>query len=258
MLRFAANLTMLYTEYPFFERFDRAAAAGFSAVEFFFPYGEPAQRYLDALKRNQQELVLFNLPLGDWDAGDRGFAAQPGRRDEFRAAVGQAVAYGQALRPPRINCPSGPAETGRAPYPTLADNMAYAANALKEIGIQLVVEPINTHDVPGAVVSSVQAAVELFEQVDSDNIAVQYDVYHSVMAGEDPLAIIPAFIDRIAHIQISDVPGRHQIGTGAVDFDRIFNLIDNSGYDGWVSLEYHPRGDTDASFARLREMGLLG
>ncbi len=257
MLRFAANLTMLYTEYPLFERFDRAADVGFTAVEFFFPYGEPAEKYLDALERNHQELVLFNLPLGDWDAGDRGFAAQPGRRDEFRTAVAQAVAYGKALRPPRINCPSGPAAQGQAPYPTLVDNMTYAANALKDIGIQLVVEPINTNDVPGAVISSVQAAVDLFDQVDSDNIAVQYDVYHSVRAGEDPFKIIPAFIDRIAHIQISDVPGRHQIGTGAVDFEKLFTLLDNSGYDGWVSLEYHPQGATDASFNQLRQMGLL-
>lgn len=258
MLRFAANLTMLYPEYPFFERFDRAADAGFRAVEFFFPYGTPAEKFSETLSRNDQQLVLFNMPLGDWEAGDRGFAAQPGRKAEFCTALTQAVEYARALRPPRINCPSGPVQHGTTPYPTLYENMTMMANAFKDIGIQLVVEPINHNDVPGAVISTVEQAIALIDRVDSDNIAVQYDLYHSIRAGEDPYSVLATHMDRIAHIQISDVPGRHQPGSGAVDFEKLFTLIDSSGYQGWVSLEYHPDGPTDDSLAALRRMGVLG
>ncbi len=258
MLRFAANLTMLYPEYPFFERFDRAAEAGFKAVEFFFPYGTAANKFSDVLARNAQELVLFNMPLGNWDAGDRGFAAQPARKAEFQAGIAQAVEYGKALHPPRINCPSGPLQPESAPYPTLIENMTMMANAFKDIGIQLVVEPINHNDVPGAVISTVEQALALFDKVDSDNIAVQYDLYHSIRAGEDPFEVLGTHMERIAHIQIADVPGRHQPGSGAVDFEKLFTLIDNSGYQGYVSLEYHPHGPTDDSLMALRRMGVLG
>ncbi|QCT19083.1 TIM barrel protein [Jejubacter calystegiae] len=258
MLRFAANLTMLYPEYPFLERFDRAAADGFQAVEFFFPYGTPAETFSQALERNQQELVLFNMPLGDWDAGERGFASQPSRCDDFRAGLDQAVAYGKALRPPRINCPSGPEGNDAQPWPTLVENMTMAARALADIDVQLVVEPINRNDVPGAVISNVEQALALFEKVDSDNIAIQFDLWHSLRAGEDPFSVLKSHMDRIAHIQIADVPGRHQPGTGEVDFEKLFTLIDNSGYQGWVSLEYHPQGGTQESFSTLRQMGILG
>lgn len=257
MLRFAANLTMLYTEYPFYERFDRAAEAGFEAVEFFFPYGLESADIQQALDRNQQQLVLFNMPLGDWDAGDRGFAAQPARREEFRRAIDQAVSYGQQLKPPRINCPSGPAAGQGDPLPTLRENFALAASALKAHDIQLVLEPINHGDVPGAVISGVEQAVRLFDQIGSDNLAVQYDLWHSLRAGEDPYRVLPTFIDRIAHIQIADVPGRHQPGSGEVDFERLFTLLDNLNYAGWVSLEFHPQGATDASFTHLRQLGVL-
>ncbi|TKI05988.1 hydroxypyruvate isomerase family protein [Martelella alba] len=257
MIRLAANLTMLYEEYDFFDRFNKAAEDGFKAVEFFFPYGLDAEKINSLIQKNQQELVLFNMPLGDWDAGDRGFAAQPARKEEFRGAIEQAVKYGRLLQPPRINCPSGPSEDNAASWSTLKENFEMAAESLKGIGIKLVVEPINHNDVPHALISNVAQAVKFFDSMQTDNIFVQYDLYHSIRAGEDPYAVLKSHIDRIDHIQIADVPGRHQIGTGAVDFEKFFGLLDNLGYQGWISLEYHPEGNTSDSFQKIRKLGLL-
>lgn len=257
MIRLAANLTMLYEEYDFFDRFTKASEDGFKAVEFFFPYGLDAEKINSLLKENQQELVLFNMPLGDWDAGDRGYAAQQARKKEFYGAIEQAVKYGRLLQPPRINCPSGPSEDNAVSWKTLKDNFELAAESLKNIGIKLVVEPINHNDVPHALISNVAQAVKLFDSMQTDNIFVQYDLYHSIRAGEDPFSVLKTYIDRIDHIQIADVPGRHQMGTGAVDFDKFFSLLENLNYKGWVSLEYHPDGTTSDSLRKIREMGLL-
>lgn len=257
MIRLAANLTMLYEEVDFFDRFEKAAQDGFEAVEFFFPYGLDAEKINSLIKVNKQELVLFNMPLGDWDAGDRGFAAQPARKNEFHAAIDQAVNYGMALKPPRINCPSGPAEDNNVSWQTLKENFELAAESFKKIGVKLVVEPINHNDVPHALISHVAQAVKFFDTLNTDNIYVQYDLYHSIRTGEDPYSVLESYLDRIDHIQIADVPGRHQMGTGDVDFDRFFGLLDKRGYQGRVSLEYHPEGATSESFKKIREMGLL-
>lgn len=257
MPKLAANLTMLFTEYPVLERFDRAAAAGFTGVEFLFPYVETPGTVMNALTSNGLELVLFNLPAGDWAAGDRGLAAQPSRRDEFAEGLKLAVEYATALRPPRINCLAGKLAPDEDALAVLAENVEMAAGALEQVGVHLTLEPVNTFDVPGFALPTTQSALDLISALDSGNVGLQYDIYHAQRMGEDPFGFIKEHGGEISHIQIADVPGRHQPGTGDVDFDRLFRLIDASGYDGWVSLEYIPDGPTEDGFGLLREMGLL-
>ncbi len=257
MPRLAANLTMLFTEYPFLERFDRAAAAGFKGVEVLFPYTEEPSAIESALKRNDLELVLFNLPAGEWGKGDRGLAASPERREEFGRGLLQAVKYALVLHPPRINCLAGIAGESAASDAVLVANVHFAAEALAAVGVQLVIEPINDLDIPDFAIPTTRAALELIAEVESTNVGLQYDVYHSIRKGEDPFAIIPEQIEHISHIQVADVPGRHQPGTGAIDFVRLFDVIDQTGYANWVSLEYIPVGSTEASLAYLRDRHFL-
>ncbi len=257
MTRIAANLTMLFREHPFLERFDRAAEAGFTGVEFFFPYGHDHDAIADAVERNGLDLVLFNLPVGDYAAGERGFVAQEGREAEFAHAVERGVASASRLRPDRVNTPSGPAPDEPASYERLRANLALAADALEAVGSALVVEPICRLDVPGALISTTAAAARLLEEIDRPSVGIQYDVYHSLRAGEDVFEVLDTYLPLIHHIQISDVPGRHQPGTGSVDFDRFFEVMGSSTYTGWVSLEYHPEGPTLESLDWFRERGLL-
>ena len=257
MTRIAANLTMMFREHPFLERFDRAAEAGFTGVEFFFPYAHDHDAIADAVERNGLELVLFNLPVGDYDAGERGVVAQEGREAEFAMAVEQGVASASRLHPYRVNTPSGPAPDEPASYDRLRRNLGLAADRLEDVGTALVVEPICRLDVPGALISSTAAAARLLEEVGRPSAGIQYDVYHSVRAGEDVFEMLYAYLPVIRHIQISEVPGRHQPGTGAVDFDRFFEVMGASDYPGWVSLEYHPEGTTLDSLDWFRERGLL-
>lgn len=258
MPRIAANLTMLFNEYPFLERFDRAAAAGFKAIEFQFPYEYKASDIADRLTQNGLELVLYNLPGGDWSAGDRGIAALYDRQDEFRVGVAKAIEYAAVLKPPRINLLAGKA----APTPendlALLQNIRLAAQALSDENITLTLEPVNSHDVPDFAIPTTRAAIDLIAEMDESNIGLQYDVYHSIRMGEDPFEIIADMGNDIAHIQIADAPGRHQPGTGDIDFPKLFQAIDASGYTGWVALEYIPEGQTEDGFGLLRDLGLLG
>jgi hydroxypyruvate isomerase len=259
MPKLAANLTMLFTEYPFLERFDRAAASGFRGVEFLFPYEEdPAVLRRDALERNGLDLVLFNLPSGNWAEGDRGLAADPARKEEFERGVDRAVEYAAALRPPRINCLAGKTADVEASRENLVANVRLAADAMRATGTTLLVEPVNTHDVPGFALPTTQSALDLLAAVERDNVGLQYDVYHAIRMDEDPFAFLRENGATVDHIQIADVPGRHQPGTGDVDFEQLFSIIDESGYDGWVSLEYIPDGPTEEGFGLLRSLGVLG
>ncbi|MDQ3539268.1 MAG: TIM barrel protein [Chloroflexota bacterium] len=257
MPKLAANVTMLFTEYPFLERFDRAAASGFRGVEFLFPYDEDPAVLQDALQRNGLDLVLFNLPSGDWTAGDRGLAADPARKDEFERGVDRAVEYAAALRPPRINCLAGKTSDPDASRDNLVANVRIAADALRATGTTLLLEPVNTHDVPGFALPTTQSALDLLAAVERDNVGLQFDVYHAMRMNEDPFAFLKASGSTIDHIQIADVPGRHQPGTGEIDFEQLFSIIDQSGYEEWVSLEYIPEGPTEEGFGLLRSLGLL-
>ncbi|MBA2470221.1 MAG: TIM barrel protein [Chloroflexia bacterium] len=257
MPKLAANLTMLFTEYPLLERFDRAAAAAFKGVELLFPYVEAPETVMNALTRNNLELVLFNLPAGDWAAGDRGMAAQPARREEFADGLKVAVEYASALRPRCVNCLAGKLAPDENALAVLAENVDLAAGALDQVGVTLTLEPVNTFDVPGFALPTTQSALDLIAAVDNTNVRLQYDIYHALRMDEDPFAYIEAHGGEISHIQIADVPGRHEPGTGNVDFAKLFSVIDDSGYDGWVSLEYVPEGATEDGFDHLRELGFL-
>jgi hydroxypyruvate isomerase len=255
MPRFAANLTMLFTEYPLVERFDRAAAAGFEAVEFLFPYGEDVNGIRDALRRNGLQLVLFNLPAGNFSAGERGFANDPARTQEFRAGVAQALNIAAQLGNANLNCLIGlqkddiPLDTQ---WGTVAENLAYAAEQAEAAGIRQLVEPLNTIDTPGFLLSTTQQALDLLQRVGHDNLRLQYDVYHAQRMEGNLTATIRTHLKQIGHIQIADSPARNEPGTGEINYPFVFQAIDDAGYTGWVSGEYRPSGKTEDSLAWLR------
>lgn len=249
MPRFAANLTMLFTEVPFLDRFERAARAGFKAVEFLFPYAHAAQEIRERLDAHGLELVLHNLPAGDWDAGERGIACHPDRRDEFRAGVAQAVDYAGALGVRQLNCLAGKKPPGvgddtlRA---TFVANLKHAAAELKKAGLKLLVEPINTFDIPGFYLSRTDQALSILDEVGADNAFLQYDLYHAQRMEGELAATVEKHLARIAHIQIADNPGRHEPGTGEINHGFLFAHLDRIGYRGWIGCEYKPAAATEA------------
>ncbi|MFP5258396.1 MAG: hydroxypyruvate isomerase [Acidobacteriota bacterium] len=259
MPRFAANLTMLFTERPFPERFAAARAAGFRFVEYLFPYAFPAEELRRLLTDNGLAQVLFNLPCGNWADGDRGIAADPARVAQFRDGLPLAVAYAKALGVPRLNCLAGKLPPGVAEaeaFETLAENVAFAADILAGEGIELVVEAINHFDIPGFVLSRTSQVMALLDAVARPNVAMQYDVYHAQRQEGELAATLAANIGRIGHIQIADNPGRHQPGTGEINFPFLFEWIDRLGYDGCIGLEYVPTPNTEASLAWVSAMEL--
>lgn len=252
MPRFAANLTMLFTEHPFLERFAAAAEAGFEQVEFLFPYEHPAQEVRGALSHAGLGQVLFNLPSGDWAAGDRGIAADPGRVEEFRAGVDRALEYADALDCPRLNCLAGLTLDGvgrDAQWETLVANVAYAAPRVADAGRTLLVEPVNDKDVPGFFLPTTTDAIRLLDEVGDRRVRLQFDVYHVQRCEGDVTTRLRALLHRIGHVQVADNPGRHQPGTGELNFPFLFDELDRLGYDGFVGLEYAPEPDTVSSLA---------
>lgn len=258
MPRFCANLSLLFTEHPFAERWDAAARAGFRGVECHFPYAEPAGRLADALARNGLEQVLFNLPAGDWAAGERGIACLPDRVAEFEEGVSTALGYARALGCRRINCLAGIAPAGADREELLSvmeGNLRFAARALAQDGIELLVEPINMRDMPGFLLNRSAETLELIERVGEPNVKLQYDVYHMQIMEGDLARTLERELTRIGHIQIADNPGRHEPGTGEINFPFLYRWLDRIGYSGWVSAEYLPAGATEAGlgwFAQAR------
>ena len=258
MPTFAANLTMLFTEVPFLERFALARKAGFSHVEYLFPYAFEAEGLKAELEKHGLQQVLFNLPSGDWAAGDRGLGASPGREAEFRAGVPRAIEYAKALRVPRLNCLAGkrvPGCSDEEHWQTLVQNVRYAAAELTPHGIELLVEPINRFDIPGFFLTRTERALELLDEVAQPNVRLQYDVYHAQREEGELAATIGRHLARIGHIQIADNPGRHQPGTGEINFPFLFRRLDELRYPGFVGLEYAPTPDTASSFGWLRDHG---
>jgi hydroxypyruvate isomerase len=249
MPRFAANLTMMFTELPFLERFAAARRAGFEAVEFLFPYAFEAGQLADALGSQRLGLVLHNLPAGDWDAGERGIACHPGRVSEFRTGVERAVVYATALGCPRLNClagllpPDGDAAEARR---TLVGNLRHAAAVLADAGITLLLEPVNTRDVPGFFVNRTGQALDIMDEVGSDNLQLQFDIYHTQVMQGDLMPSMEAAFHRIGHLQVADNPGRHEPGTGEINYPYLFGRLDDLGYAGWIGCEYKPRAATEA------------
>lgn len=249
MPKFAANLTMLYTEHPFLDRFDHAANAGFKAVEFLFPYAFDPREIKRRLDANGLELVLHNLPAGNWDAGERGIACHPDRVGEFREGVEKAIAYARVLGVRQLNCLVGKEPAGVAKdvlRRTTVDNLRYAADTLKKAGLRLLIEPINTFDIPDFYLNRTVQAAGLLVEVGADNAFIQYDIYHAQRMEGELAATIEKYLPRIGHIQLADNPGRNEPGTGEINYPFLFSHLDRIGYQGWVGCEYKPATTTDA------------
>ena len=247
MPKLAANLTMLFNEVPFLDRFAAAAQAGFKGVEFLFPYAFAVEDIKQRLTDNGLQLVLHNLPAGNWDAGERGIACHPDRVAEFRQGVEQAIRYGTALGVPQLNCLVGiqPAGVTReAAQATLVENLRHAAHALKQAGMRLLIEPINTFDIPGFFVSGTKQGLALIDETGSDNLFLQYDIYHMQRMEGELAQTLRTHLPRIAHVQLADNPGRNEPGTGEINYRYLLPLLDTLGYQGWVGCEYKPRGTT--------------
>ena len=249
MPRFAANLTMMFNEVDFLERFDAAAEAGFTGVEYLFPYDYEAEQLTERLERNHLTQVLHNLPAGDWDAGDRGIACLPDRVGEFQDGVGTAIEYATALGCEQVNCLAGIAPEGAGVdvlRETFISNLKFAAKELGEKGISLLIEPINTRDIPGFYLRHTTQAHDVIYEVRSRNLWLQYDVYHMQIMEGDLTQTLDANLGIIRHVQIADNPGRHEPGTGEISYPFLFDSLDKMGYQGWVGCEYRPLTTTEA------------
>ena len=256
MPRFSANLTMMFTEVDFVDRFARAAAHDFTAVEYMFPYDWPAPQLKEMLQQHQLEQVLFNLPVDEWASGVRGIACIPGREQQFQENVGRALDYARVLGCPRLNCLAGIPPEGvdeDQVHATLVNNLRFAADACAKEDITLLVEALNSRDVPGFYLVGSKESVELINEVDRANLKFQYDIYHMQRMEGELIATLTRLMDTIGHIQLADNPGRHEPGTGEINFTNVFNAIDQAGYEGWIGCEYIPATDTEAGLGWLAQ-----
>jgi hydroxypyruvate isomerase len=258
MPKLAANLTMLFNEVGFMDRFGAAARAGFRGVEFLFPYAFHADQIADKLNLYLLDLVLYNLPAGKWDEGERGIACHPDRVGEFQDGVGEAMQYAKVLGVKQLNCLVGivpPRVDHDKAYATTVGNLTFASQKLKAAGIRLLIEPINTFDIPGFFLSRTMQALEIIEDTGSDNLFVQYDIYHMQRMEGELAGTIRNHQAMIKHVQLADNPGRFEPGTGEINYRYLFGMLDEIGYEGWVGCEYKPKAGTVDG---LRWRGALG
>jgi len=247
MPKFCANLTLMFNEVEFLDRFAAAAKAGFTGVEYLFPYVAPAAQVAEKLNAAKLTQVLHNLPAGNWAAGDRGNAVQAERVGEFQEGVGKAIEYAKALGCKQLNCLAGltpkdvPAEKVRE---TFVNNLRFAADRL--------IEPINTRDIPGFYLTKTQQALDIIQAVGSSNLWLQYDIYHMQVMEGDLAPTIEKNLSRIAHMQLADNPGRHEPGTGEINYEFLFKHIDKLGYQGWIGCEYKPAAETTAGLGWVK------
>jgi hydroxypyruvate isomerase len=256
MPKFAANLTMLFNEVPFLERFALASEAGFEAVEYLFPYDYNAAELKQELAENNLVQVLHNLPAGNWASGERGIAVLPDRIDEFRRGVVMAIDYATALGCKQVNCLAGIAPAGLNDdvlRSTFVHNLRLAAQELAKYDIRLLIEPINTYDIPGFYLNTVEQAASIIEEVGSDNLFIQYDLYHQQRTRGELVATYERHKELIAHVQLADNPGRNEPGTGEINYPVVFKALDQAGYDGWIGCEYKPKTETQRGLAWLNE-----
>ncbi|MDQ2635037.1 MAG: hydroxypyruvate isomerase [Pseudomonadota bacterium] len=261
MPRFSANLSMLFTEHDFLDRFDAAARAGFKGVEYIGPYDHAPEVVAARLKKNGLSQVLFNLPPGDWGKGERGIAVLPDRIDEFRKSVDTAITYAKALDCPQVNCLAGIAPEGISPAEledVFVHNLSYAAPRLEEAGIRLLVEAINTRDIPGFFLKTSGQALAIMDRVGSTNLYFQYDIYHMQIMEGDLARTIEENLGRIAHIQLADNPGRNEPGTGEINYPFLYEHLDRIRYNGWVGAEYKPKAGTEAGLGWFKQMNKAG
>lgn len=243
MPKFAANLSMLFTEFDFIERFGAAASVGFKGVEYLSPYDFPADQVAEQLSRYDLNQVLFNLPAGDWMAGERGIGCHPNRVGEFQDGVALAIAYAKVLGNKQINCLAGILPKGVSPETaeeTFIENLRFAASKLKEAGFLLITEPINTYDIPEFFLNRSTQAISILDRVGSDNLKLQYDIYHMQRMEGELAKTIERLMPRIAHIQIAGNPNRTEPDQGEINYGFLFELIDRAGYQGWIGAEYRP------------------
>lgn len=247
MPKFASNLTMMFNEVDFLDRFEAAARSGFKGVEYLFPYDYPPDQLGELLHSNDLAQVLHNLPAGDWDGGDRGIACDPSRVGEFQDGVGQAIEYATVLNCPQVNCLAGivpRSVAAQTAHDTFVDNLKFAAPVLENAGVRLLIEPINTIDIPGFLLTHTHQARSIISEVASPNLFLQHDIYHMQIMEGDLARTIETNLDVIAHMQLADNPGRNEPGTGEINYDFLFDLIDASSYDGWIGCEYRPKTTT--------------
>jgi len=258
MPKFSANLSFLYPDLPFAERFAAAAAHGFRAVEYVSPYELPPEVVARLLRDNGLEQALFNLPAGDWSAGERGIACLPDRMEEFRRSVDTALRYATALGCARVNCLAGvrpPHLSDDVLNEVLVDNLRYAAPRFADAGVRLLIEPINSVvDIPGFLVDNTVRADAILDAVGSDNLFIQFDFYHVQIMQGDLMRNFAAVKDRIAHVQIADNPGRHAPGTGEINYGFVLHELDELIHHGWVGCEYRPRGGTGADLGWMETL----
>jgi hydroxypyruvate isomerase len=256
MPRFAANLSMLFTEVPFIERFERAARAGFKEVEFLFPYAHPVAELKEVLAAHQLKVVLHNLPAGNWDAGDRGMACDPARVAEFRDGVTIGIEYAVGLGSPNLHCMAGKAPAGVSDAllrQTFVSNLRHAAAETKRAGLKLLIEPINHYDIPGYYINHSAQALGIMDEVGADNLLLQYDIYHMQRMEGELAATMAKHLARIGHIQLADNPGRNEPGTGEINYPFLFAHLDKIGYRGAIGCEYKPAGNTEAGLGWLAQ-----
>jgi hydroxypyruvate isomerase len=259
MPRLAANLSMMFNEAPFLDRFDAAAKAGFKGVEFLFPYDHPAADIRSRLDGAGLELVLFNMPPGDWAAGERGTASLLGRQQEFRDGVHRAIDYAGALGCKLVHCMAGipPAGVAHGTAEALyAANLAWAAEHTAAAGLRIALEPINHRDMPGFFLNTTSQAADIVEALGRDRAGLQFDLYHTQITEGDLTKRMAALLPIIVHMQLADVPARHEPGTGEIGWDYVLPQIDALGYAGWVGCEYRPAGDTVAGLAWRTRFGV--
>ena len=255
MPRFCANISLLFTDVELPERFAAAAHAGFKAVEIQFPYDFEAAMLAERAQSAGVEVVLFNLPGGDIAKGDRGIGCQPSRMSEFRDGVGRALRYARALGCRKLNCLAGiapPRSMDASLRETLISNLIYAGGELEREGMELLVEPANTRTFPGFFLRHTGQAIAIMDEARAPNLRLQYDVFHMQIMEGDLAKTIESNLARIGHIQIADVPERHEPGTGEVNFEFLFDWLDRLGYTGWIGAEYIPAAGTEAGLGWAR------
>ncbi len=259
MPRLAANLSMMFNEVPFLDRFDAAAKAGFQAVEFLFPYEYEAAELKRRLDANGLKQVLFNMPPGDWSKGERGTASLPGRQAEFREGVKKALDYAAALDCRLMHCMAGIPPAG-TPFGTaaamFAANVAWAGEQAQAAGARLCLEPINHRDMPGFHLNTMAQAAAVIAAVGADKVGLQFDIYHCQTTEGDITKRMELHLPIIAHMQLADVPARNEPGTGEIGWPFVFRRIDELGYQGWIGCEYRPAGDTVAGLAWRGRFGV--
>jgi len=255
MVRFAANLSMMFCEVDFLDRFEAAARAGFKGVEFRFPYDFSADEISMRLEANGLKQVLFNTPAGNWDAGERGTACNPSRIDEFREGIALAIDYAKVLECGQLHCMAGLTPEGAAASEirkTYVENLRFASAEMEKAGIKCLMEMINTRDIPGFYLNRSAQAEEIMEEAASGNLYMQYDIYHMQIMEGDLAPTIERLLSKIAHMQLADTPGRNEPGTGEINYPFLFGHIDRAGYEGWIGCEYNPAGATLEGLGWLR------